>query len=327
MAGSASPRRDFVDDVVAAVAIDEQHARRSFQQCLRRRARAVFGEDVRDIESPLVVAGVEGPDEAVLGLAALVAHDAEPRLVGADHRAQAHYVEQPSPHRLEDRRRAVQELIHRRARDGDALTREGLLEAVDRDVVGALADGQVGEERRAVLTFLEDLRRAGRGDDEAVAATAQHLLYVLDAHEARGHEFPDRRLLALAKRVEPGVAADRAPAIGVGDFVFHPHSWGLGFGRRSLLPGLLPLLRGRRRAGLDARHLRLLAARAEHRLLQLRVLMLEFGEPIRQVLDQVFQYAVMIHRRHDHRPGLITTGDLCRSPCRAPDSTAPAAAR
>ena len=194
-------------------------------------------------------------------------------------------------------------------------------------MVGALADGQVREERRAVLALLDDLRRARRGDDEAVAAAAQHLLHVLDAHEARGHEFPDGRRLALAERLELGVAADRAPALGVGHFVLDPHSWGLGFGGRPLAPRLLPLLRRRRRAGLDARHLRLLAARAEQRLLQLRVLVLELREPIRQVLDQVLQDAVMIDGRHDHRPGLITTGDPCRSPCRRPDSSAPGAAR
>jgi hypothetical protein len=33
------------------------------------------GEDVRDIEPALSIASVEGPDEAILGLAALVAHD------------------------------------------------------------------------------------------------------------------------------------------------------------------------------------------------------------------------------------------------------------
>ena len=35
VAGRASSRRDFVDDVVAAVAVDEQHARRPFEQRLR----------------------------------------------------------------------------------------------------------------------------------------------------------------------------------------------------------------------------------------------------------------------------------------------------
>jgi hypothetical protein len=76
VAGRASSRRDLVDDVVAAVAIDEQQSLRAFEQGLRRRAGAILGEDVRDIEAAIVVARVEGPDEAVLGLAALVAHDA-----------------------------------------------------------------------------------------------------------------------------------------------------------------------------------------------------------------------------------------------------------
>ena len=97
--------------------------------------------------------------------------------------------------------------------------------------------------------------------------------------------------------VELVVAAHRAAALGVGHFVLDPHSWSLGFGGRALAPRLLPLLGRRRLAGLDARHLRLLAARAEHRLLQLRVLVLQLRETIRELLDEVLQDAVMVDRR------------------------------
>jgi hypothetical protein len=45
----------------------------------------------------------------------------------------------------------VEQLIYRRACDGNALTREGHLEPVDRRVVGALADSEPREERRAIL--------------------------------------------------------------------------------------------------------------------------------------------------------------------------------
>src|SRR5262249_54767859 len=153
------------------------------------------------------------------------------------------------------------------ASDGDALALEGLLESIDRRVIGALGDGEVREERRAVLPFLNDLRRARGGDDEAVASAAQHLLHVLDAKEAGRPDLPHAGLLSFAERLELRVAAHGAATLPVGDFVVDPHSWSLGLDRRALAPRLLPLLRRRRFAGLDAWHLRLLAPRPEHCLL------------------------------------------------------------
>jgi hypothetical protein len=76
--------------------------------------------------------------------------------------------------------------------------------------------------------------------------------------------------------------------------VIDPHSWSLCRGRRAIARRLLPLLRGGWRAGLDARHLRLLAARTEHRLLQLRVLVLQLGKPIGEIGNNVLQDAVVI---------------------------------
>src|SRR5262249_31502750 len=163
----------------------------------------------------------------------------------------------------------------RGARHWDALALERLLESVDRRVVGALGDGEVGKEGRAVLPLLDDLRRARRGDDKAVATAAQHLLYVLAAQEAGRHQLPHaRRLLPLAWWLELRIAARGAATLLVGDFVVDPHSWSLGLSCRALASGLLLLLQRRGGAGLDARHLRLLAARAEHGLLELRILVL-----------------------------------------------------
>jgi hypothetical protein len=140
------------------------------------------------------------------------------------------------------------------------LALEGLLEPIDRRVVSALGDGEMREERRAVLSLLNDLWRAGRGDDEAIASAAQHLLHVLDAKEARRHELPHAGLLSFAERLELRVAAHGTATFFVGNFVVYPHSWSLGLGCCALASRLLPILRRRRFAGLDARHLRLLAA-------------------------------------------------------------------
>jgi hypothetical protein len=61
VARCASSRRDLVDDVVSAVAVDEQHAGRSLEQCLRRGARTILGEDARDIEAAdIVPPGLDG---------------------------------------------------------------------------------------------------------------------------------------------------------------------------------------------------------------------------------------------------------------------------
>jgi hypothetical protein len=153
VAGGPTARGDGVDDVVAAVAVDEQHSRGALKQRLRRRSRAVFGEDVGDVEAAVVVAAAEGPDEAVLRLAFLVTDDAQARLVGHDDGADEHDVAKQPPERFEDLGDAVQELVHRRPRDPDALTRERLLEAVDRCVVGALGDDDMGADRRNRVTL------------------------------------------------------------------------------------------------------------------------------------------------------------------------------
>jgi hypothetical protein len=134
-------------------------------------------------------------------------------------------------------------------------------------VIGALGNSEVREEPRTVLPLLDDLRRAWRCDDKAVAPAAQHFLYVFDAKEARRHELEHPRLLSVAERVELRIAAYLAASLVVRNFVFYPNSWSLGLGCRAFLPRLPLLLGRRRRAGLDTRHLRPLARRAENRLL------------------------------------------------------------
>jgi hypothetical protein len=181
-------------------------------------------------------------------------------------------------------------------------------------MVSALGDGDVREEASAVLPLLYDLRRARCGDDAATASTAQDLLHMLDAHELRGHELPHARDLAVAERSEIRAPARRAATEGVRHFVVDPQSFRLCFGLGASLSRRLRL-RGRRGlAGLHARHLRPLAARAVERLLQLRILVLEPRDSVRELRQEVLQRAVMVHGRQNHRPVLITGRDLCRSP-------------
>jgi hypothetical protein len=217
----------------------------------------------------------------------------------------------------------VKQLVHRRARHGYALSLEGLFQPVDRRVIGALGDSEVGEERGAILPLLDDLGRARCRDNEAIATAAKHFLDMFDAKEARRHELPHAGLLPVAQRVELRVATHLAATLVVRNFVIAPNSWSLGFGRGAFPASLQLLFRRRRSARLDAGHLRLLAARAEHRLLQLRVLVLQLGEPIGQIGDDLLQHAVVVHLRYDHRPGLIILGDPCRSPCCSPGSIEP----
>lgn len=93
MARRASTSRDLLDDVVAAVYVYEEHAGRALEQGLRSRSRSVFGENVGDIELPVLVARTEGPNEAVLRLTVLVAKHSQPRLIRRDNRADADQLE------------------------------------------------------------------------------------------------------------------------------------------------------------------------------------------------------------------------------------------
>jgi hypothetical protein len=51
--------------------------------------RAIFGEDIRDVESAFCIACAKRPHEAILRFAALVAHEAQSRFVGCDDGANA----------------------------------------------------------------------------------------------------------------------------------------------------------------------------------------------------------------------------------------------
>ena len=194
----------------------------------------------------------------------------------------------------------MKKLIHRRACDGRALTRELLLQSVDWQVIRTLCDRNVGEEARAIRALLDDLWRAGRGDDASTAAATQDLLNVLEAHELCGHELPDEGALARAHRREVGAAARRAAAKRVDHLVLDPHNWSFRFGLGALSARRLDLLWRGRLGGLDPWELRALAARAVQRLLQLGILLLKLGQPMGELVEKRLQRALMIDGRQDH---------------------------
>src|SRR5262249_9549668 len=147
------------------------------------------------------------------------------------------------PERCEQSRRSMKQLIHRRTRDGHPLPRQLLLEAIDRQMVSALRDGEMREEARSVLALLDDLRRTRCRDHAATAAAAKHLLDVLVTHEPRGHELPDEGALARAHRDEIRTPARGTPSKRLRHLVIDPQSWSLGFGLGSSSPRRLLLLR------------------------------------------------------------------------------------
>ena len=235
---------------------------------------------VRDVEAAVCVGGPERPHESRLRFAGSDLHDPEPRLVCHDEVALASHVNNARPHRREERRGSVKQLVRRRSRDGNALARapsRGGGSASGRP----FGDTDVREEARPVLPLLDDLRRAWRGDDAATTPAAQHLLHVLVSDEPGRHEFPHES--ALAGRI--GVRSVRpqggAPTERLRHFVLGPHSWGLGFGLGPRAALGLRLLGRRQLAELHPRQLAPLAPRTEQRLLQLRVLVLELRDPRR----------------------------------------------
>ncbi len=72
VARGASASRDLGDDVVAAIAIDDQRPRGAAEQPLRRLAATIAGEDVGDIVIAVLVGRDKRPDKAVLRLARAV---------------------------------------------------------------------------------------------------------------------------------------------------------------------------------------------------------------------------------------------------------------
>jgi len=116
-----------------------------------------------------------------------------------DHGAHAHHVEQPSHtgSRIATRGAVARSSSSARPECPDA---RSLLEPADRRVVGALADGQVSQERRAVLALLDDLRRAHlrRGPDaERLLPPVQPL-----GHQPPAARVTLERLPALLPRLE-----------------------------------------------------------------------------------------------------------------------------
>ena len=135
--------RDLLDVVVAAVAVDEQHALRAFEQRLRRRAGAAVGEDDRRRRARPRRRARRRSRRSRSSACRVASFRIRSRVSSAsDDVAHANHVEQPRPNRREQRRRAMKQLVHRRARDGDALAREAPSRA------GRSADGRRTSRRR-----------------------------------------------------------------------------------------------------------------------------------------------------------------------------------
>jgi hypothetical protein len=157
VAGGSLATRHLRDDVVAAVPVDDRRALGAGQEPLRRLAAATTSEDVGDVLIAVLVSGDEGPDEAVLRLTGTVVLHQEACLVGADDRPRPNLVEESLPQGLSQLARSMQEVVHRRASQREAATREVFLEAVEGQVVRTLCDRQVCEQARAVPPLLDHL--------------------------------------------------------------------------------------------------------------------------------------------------------------------------
>ncbi len=157
---------------------------------------------------------------------------------------------------------------------------------------------RAGSRRNAPSRCLGSARRS---DYVVATPAAQHLLHVLVADEACRHEFDRRWSSSRSDRLELVVAAARARALLVRDFVFGAHSF-----RLRTLGGLHAALRqsflGSDRLARDARHLAALAPEADVGLLELRELVLDLLELIAQLvhLNQRQWNASAPVNGHDH---------------------------
>jgi len=199
-AGCAATAGDLLDAVVAAVPVSQENALGAFEEVARQGPSAAVGERVGDVVAASFIGCAERPHEARLGLARVVLEDAQPRLVGQHDVALTDDLREASPHRLEQRRRAVEQLVHRRARHGHPLACELLLEPVNGQVVRALGDAEVREEARTVLPLLDDFRGAWGRQHAATTRAAEDLLHVLVPDEARRDVLPDEGALARPHR-------------------------------------------------------------------------------------------------------------------------------
>src|SRR5690242_17052992 len=126
MTRGALALRHISDDVVAAVCVDDQRALRSAEEPLWSLATPIAGEDVRDVGFAVLVGRDESPHETVLRFARAVVLHQKARLVGADDRPHSDLLDESLPQRLGQLARAVQEVVHRRACEWKAATREVL---------------------------------------------------------------------------------------------------------------------------------------------------------------------------------------------------------
>ena len=148
------------DLIVASVEIDHELACGVPKHARGHLAGSAGAEDVTD-----ELVGEEGPDEGALG--ARLHLDA--RLVGEDDRACADALDALLDAALGEGREqlggALKETGHRAQGDGDVDAGERLLEAVERDPVGAFSDNEMRDEARRVVRAIKNLFGTRRGDD------------------------------------------------------------------------------------------------------------------------------------------------------------------
>lgn len=185
----------YLDDaVVAGVRINDECASRAAKYRERRLARAVWREAIRDD-----LVGQERPYEAA---AEGHLHD-QRRLVGLNDLGFADESKQSLRERSELLGGGMKQVGQRRPRHRDT-------EPMQRRRVGALGDGDVGQEARTVVaTFDRANGRVGRRDEPAARAR-RLLLHVALTHEVARHVLVEVRLLPGAELTLRDAATARA---------------------------------------------------------------------------------------------------------------------
>src|SRR6266540_4735653 len=288
------------DLVVAVVPIDEELADRSLEHAHRRLARAAAREDVRNELSLDLVAPDEAPEPRPARVPLRL--DALGGLIGEHDPLLRDELQKSLVQRLGQLGATVKQISERRVVHLDACAAVGLRLAVERQRVGALRDRDLRDEGRAEAHLVEDLRRRVRSDDGLAAATADLLLHVELALDARGDELVQLRHLALAERREVVAATLRAALLVLADLVHD-----LASDELPLLLGVLaPLLLRRDPLGLGARRIadrlgdgrHLLGARAELMALERLERRLDLREPGFERLRPVPPLAQMVVAAH-----------------------------
>jgi hypothetical protein len=184
------------DVIVPRVPIHHEGSARAAEDLGGGLAAPIDGENVED-ELPLArfIVAVEDPYEAALA-AVLETH----RGLVREHDVECRdALLEASDERTSDLGGGVNEVIHRAARDRDPQSTETLLDAVDRDRVGALLDDQERDEPEAVLSSGHELGRTGCGHD-VLAADARLFLALVDTpHEVPRHILERRARLVIER--------------------------------------------------------------------------------------------------------------------------------